>query len=309
MPLLVLGSANADLVVRCDRFPRPGETLLGGRFATHPGGKGANQAVAAARLADGAEVRFVAKVGADGFGESMRAGYAAEGIATDHVLTDPTAATGTALITVDAAGENTIVVASGANATLSVADLDAVGAAFAKTRVALLQLETPLPTVRAAAERARAAGARVILNPAPAQALPDELLVAVDVLTPNETEAAALAGVPTDTDAGVEAAAETLRRRGVGAVIVTLGARGAYVLAGETAAYVPAPVVEAVDTTAAGDCFNGALAVALAEGRSLADATAFACHAAAVSVTRAGAQPSLPSRGEVDVPSRGTAVP
>ena len=296
MPLLVLGSANADLVVRCDRFPRPGETLLGGRFATHPGGKGANQAVAAARLADGAEVRFVAKVGADGFGESMRAGYAAEGIATDHVLTDPTAATGTALITVDAAGENTIVVASGANATLSVADLDAVGAAFAKTRVALLQLETPLPTVRAAAQRARVAGARVILNPAPAQALPEELLSAVDVLTPNETEAAALTGITTDTDSGVEAAARALQGRGVATVVVTLGARGAYVLAGDFTGYVPAPAVEATDTTAAGDCFNGALAIGLYESMPLPEAVAFACRAAARSVTREGAQPSLPTR-------------
>ena len=297
MPIVVLGSTNADLVVSAPRFPKPGETLLGGRFAVHAGGKGANQAVAAARL--GAEVRFVTKVGADGFGESAKAGYAASGMTTAYVLTDPEAATGVALITVAERGENTIVVASGANETLSVSDVEQASAAFAKTQVALLQLETPLPTVEAAVRWARAAGATVILNPAPAQPLPDALLAHVDVLTPNETEAAALTGVPTDTDRGVEAAAQALRGRGVRTVVITLGARGAYVLSEAYAGYVAAPAAEAVDATAAGDCFNGALAVALSEGQTLPEATAFACRAAALSVTRAGAQPSLPTRAEV----------
>ena len=309
MPVLVLGSTNADLVVSCARFPAPGETLLGGRFAVHPGGKGANQAVAAARLsAPGTDVRFVTKVGRDGFGESAKAQYAAEGLPPEYVLADAEAATGVALITVVEGGENSIVVASGANATLSVDDLDTVSTAFtfgkrsagAKTRVALFQLETPLPTVTAAVAKARAAGATVVLNPAPASALPDALLAQVDVLTPNETEAAALTGLPTDTDAGIEAAAEALLRRGVGAALLTLGARGVYLRTADAAEYIPAPAAAAVDTTAAGDCFNGALAVALAEGRSLPEATAFACRAAALSVTRAGAQPSLPGRNEVE---------
>jgi ribokinase len=296
--VLVVGSSNTDMIVRVPRIPRPGETLLGGDFAMAPGGKGANQAVAAARA--GGRVTFVARVGDDPFGREARAGFARDGIDTRFVLTTPGAPSGIALITVDGRGENSISVASGANALLSVADVEAAGAAFDAADVVLLQLESPLETVAAAARGAKRRGVPVVLNPAPARELDDALLGVVTVLTPNEHEAGLLTGAPVEDERGAREAVRRLRARGAGAVVVTLGARGAFASAEAFEGALPAFVVEPVDTTAAGDVFNGALAVALAEERPLPDALRFAQAAAAISVTRPGAQPSAPTRVEIE---------
>ncbi len=295
--VVVVGSANTDMTARVARLPKPGETVLGTGFESLPGGKGANQAVAAARL--GAVVTLIACVGADGLGDEMVLGLEAEGIDTRHVVRDPDAPTGVALITVDeATGENVIVVASGANAKLSVGLIDMAEDAIRDADVVICQLESPLETVMAALRLARQAGKTTILNPAPAQVLSDELLSLVSVLTPNETEAALLAGNAAVTP---EAAAKTLRARGIGQVAVTLGAAGVLLAASDGETCVPGrAVAQAVDTTAAGDCFTGALAVALGEGKSLGEAAAFANAAAALSVTKNGAQPSLPFRFEVE---------
>jgi ribokinase len=295
--VLVVGSSNTDMVLRVPRIPRPGETVLGGAFAMAGGGKGANQAVAAARA--GARVTFVARLGDDIFGERALAGFADDGIDTRFVLKTADAASGVALIAVDDRGENSIAVASGANERLSVADVEAAAKAFAAADVVLLQLESPLETVAAAVRKAGETGVPVILNPAPARPLDEGLLAGVAVLTPNETEAELLSGVPVRDDDGVRTAAAALRRRGPGTVIITLGGRGVYALAPDFEGVVPAFRVEAVDTTAAGDIFNGALAVALAEKRPLAEALRFAQAAAAISVTRPGAQPSAPTRAEI----------
>jgi ribokinase len=295
--VLVVGSSNTDLIIRVPRIPRPGETVLGGELSTAAGGKGANQAVAAARA--GGEVTFVARVGEDGFGDRALAGFAAEGIDTRFVLRTPGAPSGLALITVDERGENSISVASGANALLSAGDVEAAASAFAAAGVVLLQLESPLAAVEAALRLAKAKGVPVILNPAPARPLADDLLRGVAILTPNETEAELLAGVPVRDEEGVREAAARLRARGPAAVIVTLGERGAYASSPEFDGPVPAFKVVPVDTTAAGDVFNGALAVALAEKRPMAEALRFAQAAAAISVTRPGAQPSAPTRAEI----------
>jgi ribokinase len=295
--VLVVGSSNTDMVLRVPRIPRPGETVLGGAFAMAGGGKGANQAVAAARA--GARVTFVARVGDDVFGERALAGFAADGVDTRFVLKTAGAASGVALIAVDERGENSIAVASGANEHLSVADVDAAATAFAAADLVLLQLESPLETVAAAVRKAGEKGTLVVLNPAPARPLDEALLAGVSVLTPNETEAELLSGVPVRDDDGVRTAAAALRRRGPGTVVITLGGRGVYALAPDFEGFAPAFRVEAVDTTAAGDVFNGALAVALAEKRPLAEALRFAQAAAAISVTRPGAQPSAPSRAEI----------
>ncbi len=290
--VVVVGSANIDMVARVPHLPGPGETLLGGAFAMVPGGKGANQAVAAARL--GAVVTFIGCVGADGFGDLMVLNLENEGIRTDFVVRDPDATTGVALITVDEEfGENTIVVAPGANARLSPALLALAAGAIRDADIVVCQLEIPMDTVQSALQTARAAGIRTILNPAPAQALPDALLSLVSVLTPNQTEAAQMLGADLDP----AAAAIHLRKRGADSVVVTLGAAGARVVSASGNTGVPAsPSAEVVDTTAAGDCFTGALAVALGEGQTLEDAVRFANAAASLSVETEGAQPSLPNR-------------
>ena len=292
--LIVVGSSNTDMIVRAERLPLPGETVLGGDLSIAAGGKGANQAVAAARL--GAQVTFVARVGQDMFGQQALDNFRREGVDVQYLVADPEAPSGVALIVVGPGGQNIIAVAPGANGRLTPADVAAAQPALAQARVMLLQLEIPLPTVLAAAEAGRAAGLTVILNPAPAQPLPDELLAVVDLLTPNESEAALLSGSPTP-----EAAAAALLQRGVGGVIITLGEAGALVAAGAAAPRrIPGFPSQAIDTTAAGDAFNGGLATALARDQGIAAAVRYAHAVAALSVTRLGAQPSLPKAGEVE---------
>jgi ribokinase len=297
--IVVVGSTNTDMVIKTNRFPQPGETLLGGEFFLNPGGKGANQAVAAARL--GGQVTFVAKVGMDLFGQQAREQFQNEGIATDYVSTDPTQPSGVALITVDGQGENTIVVASGANGTLSTQDLAQAQPAIYEAEVLLLQLESPMATVSAAARMGAGAGARVILNPAPAAPLPDDLFPTLFLITPNRSETEALTGVKIQSLGDAEAAARQLQKKGVANVVITMGSEGAYLLEGETGTHVPAHPVTPLDSTAAGDVFNGALAVGLAEGLELEQAVRFAGQAAAISVTRLGAQASAPYRHEVSL--------
>jgi ribokinase len=300
--IVVVGSFNMDLVVRLPVIPRPGETLLGGVFATYPGGKGSNQAVAAARA--GGEVTMIGRVGADAFGDQLLAMAKSEGIDTRFVGVDKNAATGVALIEVDAQGQNSIAVASGANFGLTAADVAAAFGAIDRLDLVVMPLETPLETIVTAAELAQQAGARVVLNPAPAQQLSPELLRNIDVLIPNEHEAALMSGIETNSAEGAREAAAHLIGCGARSVIITLGSRGALIaeaFGGENkVTLVPAFPVKPLDTTAAGDGFVGALAVALGEGQPLAAAARFASAAAAISVTRSGAQPSLPTRAEID---------
>jgi ribokinase len=296
--ILIVGSSNTDMIARVPRIPKPGETILGGEFITAAGGKGANQAVAAARV--GGEVVFIARVGKDMFGERALAGFRRDRINVSYIRCDARRPSGVALIFVADSGENSIAVASGANASLSPTDVTRARNEFARADVLLTQLETPLPTVLAAVRLAARHRVPAILNPAPAQELPDDLLRDVSILTPNESEAELLAGIKvTGVASGVRAAGR-LRARGVQTAIITLGAKGALLVGKDGPVMVPGFKVKPVDTTAAGDVFNGALAVALAEGRNLKTAVRFANAAAAISVTRMGAQPSAPTRGEVD---------
>lgn len=297
--IVVVGSSNTDMIIKLDRIPLPGETILGGEFATAAGGKGANQAVAAARA--GGDVTFVARVGQDMFGEKAVAGFVQAGIDVKYVTRDKAAPSGVALIFVAKDGENSIAVAGGANGRLSPQDVKQAERAMAGARAVVMQLETPLETVQAAAELAARAAVPVILNPAPARVLPDKFLKLVSILTPNETEAELLTGIAVTDEATASRAAEKLRARGVETVILTLGARGAFVATASIRELVPGFRVKAVDTTAAGDVFNGALAVALGEGRPLLEAVRFANAAAAISVTRLGAQPSAPDRKEIEL--------
>jgi ribokinase len=297
--VVVVGSSNTDMVVKVPVLPAPGETVLGGTFLRAAGGKGANQAVAAARL--GADVAFVARVGNDSLGDGALRGFERDGIRTDWIVRDPDAASGVALIVVDGKGENMIAVASGANARLSPLDVDRAGEAFEGASVVLIQLEVPLSAVRRAAELGRRAGARVILNPAPACELDEATLSQVDVLTPNEGEAEAIGGIAVYDETSARQAASLLRRKGPICVMITLGSRGVLVAEADRPVTVIQGIpVKAVDATAAGDAFNGALACALAEGASVTEAARFANRVAALSVTRAGAQPSLPTREEVE---------
>src|SRR3954453_7503767 len=295
--IVVVGSSNTDMILKLDRIPKPGETILGGEFVTAAGGKGANQATAAAKA--GGEVTFIARVGQDMFGEQAIAGFVESEINVDHVQRDKFPS-GVALIFVAKDGENSIGVGSGANAKLSPADVRKAKTAFAAATAVVMQLETPLDTVQAAADLAHAKGILVILNPAPAQSLPDSLLKKISILTPNETEAELLTGIKVSDDASCSRAADALLRKGVQTVIITLGSRGSYVATAKSKQLVPGFKVKPVDTTAAGDTFNGALAVALAEGQPMLDAVRFANAAGAISVTRMGAQPSAPNRSEIE---------
>jgi len=303
MPALiaVVGSLNADFVYNAARFPAPGETVAGTHFAVFGGGKGANQAYAAARL--GGQVRLLGQVGNDTHGTWLKENLASAGVDVSGVLTDAAVSSGVAVIGIDGSGQNQIVVVPGANGTFSVPRLETSAAVLAGASLVLLQLEIPLETVTAAARRAQAAGATVILDPAPAQSLPADLLRWVDYLTPNETELAALSGAPSAVSLDrLEAGrhAQILRQRGAGKVLVKLGATGALLVSDAGVQFWPAFSVVAVDSTAAGDAFNGAFAVALAEGQSEMAAGRFAAAAAACSVTRRGAQSSMPSRAEVE---------
>lgn len=286
-----------DLVVRMPQIPKPGETLLGGVFNTFPGGKGANQAVAAARL--GAHVAMIGCVGDDAFGKEMRTALEREGIDTSHVLLHPEAATGVAIIQVDAKGQNSIAVASGANFRLTGLDVEKAMQAIDKLDALVMPLETPLETIYTAAKIASSRSAKVLLNPAPAQVLDREILELVDVLLPNEHEIALMTGVPMHSVADASLAVPKLLQLGAKKVIVTMGSQGAALFEEGQVSLIPACRVQPVDTTAAGDCFVGALAVGLCEGKSLLASAEFASAAAALSVTREGAQPSLPYREEV----------
>jgi len=290
--------SNTDLIVKLDRIPRLGETVIGGQFITAAGGKGANQAVAAARA--GGAVTLIARLGRDSMGDQAIAGFVNDKINVDYVVRDGMSPSGVAMIFVAKDGENSIAMASGANANLAVQDVKKAKAAIRDADLLVAQLETPLETVLAAVHMARTFGVRVLLNPAPARPLPDELLRQVWALTPNENEAELLTGIPVRDEAAAARAAERLRERGVENVIITLGRRGALVYGNGIRRFVPAYEVEAVDTTAAGDVFNGALSVALAEAQPLLAAARFASAAAAISVTRLGAQPSAPKRGEIE---------
>jgi ribokinase len=297
-PIVVVGSSNTDMVIRLPSIPRPGETILGGAFLSAAGGKGANQAVAAARA--GGTVRFIARVGRDTLGSQAIAGLRREGIDTRCVFRDAAAPSGVALIFVARDGENSIAVASGANARLVSADLNKAAPLIRSAAIVVAQLETPLASVAAAARLAAGAGVPFILNPAPARALPDSLLRRVSILTPNETEAELLTGIPVNDEASAASASRRLRDRGVETVIITLGPQGAFLADATRERLIAGFRVKAVDTTAAGDTFNGALAVALAEGRSMTEAVRFANAAAALAVTRLGAQPSAPTRPEIE---------
>lgn len=296
--IVVVGSVNTDMVVKGKRLPGPGETVSGGHFLMAGGGKGANQAVAAARL--GADVALIAKVGRDMFGDQAIKNFGREGIRTDAILRDPEHHTGVALILVDRAGENLISVASGANHALTPAEIDEAAELIRVADMLMLQLETPLDTVLRAAEIAAEAGVPVMLNPAPAQPLSDKLLKCVTYLTPNETEAELLTGIPVQDEASARKAAEKLLAVGAKHVIVTLGAKGAQITSPTGTVTIPSTPVEAVDTTAAGDAFNGGLAWSLAGGMLLEEAVRQACLVGALSATRLGAQPSLPTSEELD---------
>jgi ribokinase len=303
--VVVVGSINMDLVVRTERLPEAGETVPGKSFATIPGGKGANQAVAAARL--GARTAMIGCVGDDAFGVELRRVLAADGIDCRGVKVATGVPTGVALIEVDDAGRNHIVVVPGGNGRLDVEQVQAHEALLAGARAVVLQLEVPLPTVVWTAARARALGKLVILNPAPARPLPAELLAAADYLVPNELEAGTLAGGRVDSPAAAAEAAQRLRALGPHNVIITLGAMGVLSATASEVRHHPARPVRAVDSTAAGDTFIGGLCAELVRGRPLAEAIAFAQAAAAISVTRAGAQTSIPRREEVEAGVAGLA--
>ncbi len=300
--IVVVGSSNTDLVISAEHFPQPGETIIGHGFMSNQGGKGANQAVAAARL--GGKVSFVAKLGSDANAAETLKALRAEGIDTTYVMQTTEAPSGVAIITTDKNGENTIVVESGANALLTPEDVCVAENIFQDAAMVLMQMETLVPTLIRAAELGRKHGALVVLNPAPmpADGLPTELLEKVDLLIPNEGEAEMLTGFSLSEPSQVSEAIRSMKEKGVGNVLVTVGSRGVYMQSAADASAVeniPACKVKTVDTTAAGDTFCGALCVALCEGTPLEEAVRFACRASAVSVSRRGAQMSMPKRDEI----------
>lgn len=296
--ILVIGSSNMDMVVQVPRCPAAGETLFGSSFTTNYGGKGANQAVAVARIGSG--VTFMTKLGNDTFGQQMRQHFSEEGMDLTHILTDAESPTGTALITVEDKGENRIIVVPGANARLTENDVESLSDEINSCRFVLTQLEIPLPTVLHISEMASAAGKQLILNPAPARPLPDSLLQKVFLITPNETEAEILTGIRVSDVESARRAALWFREKGVQQIVITMGSQGAFVFTDDFQGMVPAYKVKAIDTTAAGDVFNGALTVALSEGKTTADAARFGCAASALAVMRPGAQSSIPTRTEID---------
>lgn len=295
--IVVVGSANMDMVVSLHRPPRPGETVFGQSFGMFPGGKGANQAVCAAKL--GAKTTFIGKLGRDILGDKLIDTMRRAGVRLNHLMIDAEARTGTAVIVVDRSGENQIVVVSGANMEVRPQDIRRHRQAFTGASVALLQLEIPLETVRTGLMAAKAAGCTVVLNPAPARALPRTLLRYVDFLTPNVTEAGMLSGVPVRNEADAERAGRKLLALGVGAVIVTMGKSGCLLVQNGAAKRFRAHKVKAVDTTGAGDAFNGAFALELARGADIDRAIERAMSVAAFSVTRMGAQASMPTRRQL----------
>ena len=296
--IVVVGSSNTDMIIKMSRIPKPGETVIGGEFSIAPGGKGANQAVSAARA--GGNVVFIARVGEDMFGEQSVRGFVQDGINTENIIRDKKAPSGVALIFVDREGENSIAVASGANANLSPADIDASRDVIASASIILMQLEIPIETVKAVVEIAREHEVKVILNPAPAQPLGDDILRYISIITPNESEAELLTGIKVGDEQRTKEAANALLAKGIQTVLITLGARGVYVADSDFKGIIPGFSVQAEDTTAAGDVFNGVLAVLLAENKSLIDAVRFSNAAAALSVTKLGAQTSAPYCEEIE---------
>ena len=294
--IIVVGSLNADLVVRTPRFPQPGETISGEDLQIIPGGKGANQAVAAAR--QGTPTAMVGRVGRDSFGPDLINNLKQNGVDTERVQTDPESATGTAIIIVDTNGQNSIVLSPGGNGKVTPADVEEIP--FSEATLLLLQLEIPVEAVLAAARRAKENGLRVLLNPAPARALPDELLALPDFLVPNESELSLLSGLPVNDLPSAENAAKTLLERGIQTVIVTLGANGALIVNKELTKHIPSFTVDVVDTTAAGDAFIGGFASALLQNKSLEEAVRYGCACGALAATKFGAQPSLPTKEDVE---------
>lgn len=295
--ILVIGSSNTDMVIKSNRFPQPGETVIGSSFLMNQGGKGANQAVAAVRL--GGDIMLVAKVGNDIFGHEASDQFKKENIDIGYLSVDAISPSGIALINVNDSGENCISVAPGANDNLLPADIKDALDAVKKNDVVLLQLEIPIETVEYAILEGFKNGARVILNPAPVKKISEAVLSKLYMITPNKREAELLTGVRIVDVVTAQKAAAKLYLLGIQNVIITLGSKGAYILNSEISEFIGANKVKAIDTTAAGDCFNGALAVALSENNSITDAMSFACHAASISVTRIGAQSSLPYRNEI----------
>lgn len=297
--IFIIGSCNTDMVIKTERLPIPGETVLGGDFLMTPGGKGANQAVAAARL--NGNVHFIAKVGDDLFGKSSVEQYENEGINVDNIFSASNVPSGTALIMVDKNGENCISVASGANALLNPKDVEKALSAIDKDDILLMQLETPIETVEYAANISKQKGVKVILNPAPARSLSKDLLNNLFMIIPNETEAYILSGIEvTDFDSACKAA-DIISKKGVNIVVITRGSKGAFVKENEDYYEISTTKVNSVDATAAGDTFCGALCVGLSEGMILREAVKFACKSASITVTRMGAQSSLPYRKEVNI--------
>ena len=297
--ILSFGSLNLDLVTQTPRLPTPGETVLGTHFMTAPGGKGANQAVAAARL--GIPTRMVGRVGGDSFGSVLLQSLKAAGVQTDGVKIDETTHSGVAAIAVDTRGENHIIVVPGANGRMDTSDVERLTQWLPSSQILMMQFEIPLSVVQQAAQSARQAGVTVLLDPAPAQTnLAEDFYPLIDILTPNQVEAAQLVGFPVNNPETAAEAALALRQRGVKTVIIKLGGQGALCCAAEDTFHIPAFPVTAVDTVAAGDAFNGGLASALAEGQSLRQAVVRGNAAAALSVTKTGAQPSMPNRAELD---------
>lgn len=295
--IIVVGSMNMDMVIQTGHIPKPGETVLGHSFFMNPGGKGANQAVAVSRL--GGHATFAGKIGNDVFGKQASQLFDEEGIDTSNLVQDENTPSGIALITVDSKGENSIVVAPGANANLCDANVTPVFENVDDAKILLMQLEIPMTTVEYAARKAKDNKLCVILNPAPANDLIAALYPLIDILTPNVSEAEILSGVPIHSMDDVRLAAKIIAEKGVKNVIVTLGEDGALLLEDGMFYHIKSPRVEVVDTTAAGDVFNGALAVGIAEDKSIIEAVTFACRAAAIAVTKLGAQSSIPYRNEV----------